>query len=1337
MSMRMQTLILIALLDRPDDILADELQSDFWHLTERLFEEPNPVLSDNERQSINAMISSVQNTRGGKAKQRVIESAKHPAGYAALLKWHAAYKFNPEIYRRVQRALEAEELSPHKLIWNRRRRLDDFPSRSDADGALDAVACEVFGENCLANQRIVGEFKEAVSALIHHEWERQRKKYAWASKTLVGKKLIAQSAFREIEKKNEPTASEVRSAIKALKAYKDAIYWFPKEEEEEGGVVEMMCGLEEVLQTAIKASRKLPPNKRMLPEEDVTTGASSSRGKRRVAHVRGIAAAAAGDIEEIWATYVQLFGLKTADQEQLQSVLNSEEGAQDAWVELADLGVEKFVQYSEQALSALLNFPDASPALFAKLRSSSALCAWDAEDCKKFVSSNPDMKPLRLLWHQLVGIASVVDKAFTAEATDIGLPGVLIADAVGVGKTALTMGVIAFIIDAFYVQEAMATCKVGGKLLHQSNVRLAPIIEKTPCFAGHAVMENLPHVIVVSNSLVRQWISELQTFFAPGKIEIYIFPTAESKFTQFWDGDWRTSKTPHINRIILVPHSVMTTFGRAFDVRRGRGGKNANKATDEQRHIKLPLLHQKFISRDRTFTTVVVDEAHEFRNATANWYVVLELTKSARLPLLLTATPLFTSPQDLCNLGRLLRIPQFCGKEGDEREIAFIKQIRSARRGITRQDKAISAEKAVSVMIGKNNGLGEIQVVPSSIQRVRFVHGEWIDSIRACYGGRVIRRTVESKRHDGRKINDSLPPYRMVVARLALTEKELTIIRKVLDGFSSGGVLETIADGEGLKTKFYLEGRTKAAFPFHESPSYPVVTTRAQYSAVRSTKADMLVAVVLHHLSTNFLTPVSFERHPTLPSVTDSRDCPILNQPWVAASDPNAPPRPLWTPLETDEGQEMPQLKNGSRKVLVYHEFAMMAPLILSILKVYGVDAAAINGTQTVEERDRTVLAFQNDKKCRVLLFSNVGAVGLNLTAATVVILFDQCWSRLLVNQIIGRAWRLGQTEEVVVYNLVCDQTVDCLMTDCAQGKGSMLEQFLATRHGHDIKRLLGSGEFPIEELPPEGAGADSNSDVEIVSVSHAKINKRDRKLKRSNSPREEKNDAATEITKPPNGIGKSRALKSPKLVIAPTVPPVVPHNEQNVSTTQEPPECKTADAASVGISGSPTEDESNAQNSPETGSSIDRPSDPSEFELDARKTPGSEAAAETTAPPHVALQEVDYFTRAIEEDADQPREFFAPSSAPSEDAVDGVIETPVSLITTGKPTLKHSRKMLSPPNSPPRPLHSRQVCSTNARDDGGDGIGEPPRKIFRANREKLAFVPKAARNKSGWDTRL
>lgn len=60
------------------------------------------------------------------------------------------------------------------------------------------------------------------------------------------------------------------------------------------------------------------------------------------------AAAAADDIKEIWAMYVQLFSLTAVCNGELQSVLSSEEGAQEAWLELADLGVEKFIQCSEE-----------------------------------------------------------------------------------------------------------------------------------------------------------------------------------------------------------------------------------------------------------------------------------------------------------------------------------------------------------------------------------------------------------------------------------------------------------------------------------------------------------------------------------------------------------------------------------------------------------------------------------------------------------------------------------------------------------------------------------------------------------------------------------------------------------------------------------------------------------------------------------------------------------------------------------------------------------------------------------------------------------------------------
>lgn len=77
--------------------------------------------------------------------------------------------------------------------------------------------------------------------------------------------------------------------------------------------------------------------------------------------------------------------------------------------------------------------------------------------------------------------------------------------------------------------------------------------------------------------------------------------------------------------------------------------------------------------------------------------------------------------------------------------------------------------------------------------------------------------------------------------------------------------------------------------------------------------------------------PVSFDHHPTLPCIIDGGDHPILNRPWVPSPGASAVPCPLWTPLEIDGGPQMPQLNAGSRKILIYHEFAMMAPLILSV----------------------------------------------------------------------------------------------------------------------------------------------------------------------------------------------------------------------------------------------------------------------------------------------------------------------------------------------------------------------------------------------------------------------
>ena len=59
------------------------------------------------------------------------------------------------------------------------------------------------------------------------------------------------------------------------------------------------------------------------------------------------------------------------------------------------------------------------------------------------------------------------------------------------------------------------------------------------------------------------------------------------------------------------------------------------------------------------------------------------------------------------------------------------------------------------------------------------------------------------------------------------------------------------------------------------------------------------------------------------------------------------------------------------------------------------------------------------------LLSLKAGGTGLNLTAASHVVLYDRWWNPAVEDQARDRAWRIGQTRTVVAHRLVCPGTVD------------------------------------------------------------------------------------------------------------------------------------------------------------------------------------------------------------------------------------------------------------------------------------------------------------------------
>lgn len=114
-----------------------------------------------------------------------------------------------------------------------------------------------------------------------------------------------------------------------------------------------------------------------------------------------------------------------------------------------------------------------------------------------------------------------------------------------------------------------------------------------------------------------------------------------------------------------------------------------------------------------------------------------------------------------------------------------------------------------------------------------------------------------------------------------------------------------------------------------------------------------------------------------------------------------------------------------SRKVVLFSEWTTMLDLIEPLLKERGLDFVRLDGSVPQKRRQELVETFQNNPSCRLFLTTNAGSTGLNLQAANTVINVDLPWNPAVLEQRIGRAHRMGQTQQVQVFILVTEQTLE------------------------------------------------------------------------------------------------------------------------------------------------------------------------------------------------------------------------------------------------------------------------------------------------------------------------
>ncbi|KAJ6128680.1 hypothetical protein N7471_009897 [Penicillium samsonianum] len=113
-------------------------------------------------------------------------------------------------------------------------------------------------------------------------------------------------------------------------------------------------------------------------------------------------------------------------------------------------------------------------------------------------------------------------------------------------------------------------------------------------------------------------------------------------------------------------------------------------------------------------------------------------------------------------------------------------------------------------------------------------------------------------------------------------------------------------------------------------------------------------------------------------------------------------------------------------KFIVFSVFTSMLDKIEPFLKSANIGFARYDGAMTNNHREASLEKLRNNSGTRVLLCSlRAGALGLNLTAASRVVILEPFWNPFVEEQAIDRVHRLNQTIDVKIYKMVIKGTVE------------------------------------------------------------------------------------------------------------------------------------------------------------------------------------------------------------------------------------------------------------------------------------------------------------------------
>jgi hypothetical protein len=236
------------------------------------------------------------------------------------------------------------------------------------------------------------------------------------------------------------------------------------------------------------------------------------------------------------------------------------------------------------------------------------------------------------------------------------------------------------------------------------------------------------------------------------------------------------------------------------------------------------------------------------------------------------------------------------------------------------------------------------------------------------------------------------------------------------------------------------------------------------------------------------------------------------------------------------------------RKVVVFSQWRRMLRLAhwatRDQLAREGIRPAFFTGEEGQKRRTQNIVDFHDDPACRVLFATDAGGVGLNLQrAASACINIELPWNPAVLEQRIGRIYRLGQRRPIDVYNLVSEPGIESRIADIVGSKQALFtglfdgttDEVTFERSGtflSRIERIVAPALAPAQTTAAVAGPEDDASEREIDALVAAGDESRD--AAGATAVRPEPIPSAPEIQRLVSGLTIQRTANGGLVIEAP-----------------------------------------------------------------------------------------------------------------------------------------------------------------------------------------------------------